>query len=84
VNNTSASLPVASARVNGAVALISGGAQGRLRYASRFVDEGAEDLIGDINVERAQAPVAAITARGEAASAIEMDVADAYLLRLLE
>jgi hypothetical protein len=63
VNSTSASLPVASARLNGAVALISGGAQGRLRYASRFVDEGAEDLIGDI---------------------IEMDVADAYLLRPLE
>lgn len=59
-------------RLTGKTALITGAAQGiGLAFARRYVDEGAQVVIADINIEAAQQ-----TARSIGASAVAMDVSD--------
>ena len=59
-------------RLTGKTALITGAAQGiGLAFARRYVDEGAQVVIADINIEAAQQ-----AARSTGASAVVMDVSD--------
>ncbi len=61
-------------RLDGKRALITGAARGIGRaFAQRYVDEGAQVIIADIDLSRAQATASEI---GPDASAIEMDVSD--------
>ena len=65
-------------RLNGKVALISGGATGMGGAASTlFAAEGAKVAIVDLNLPAAQARVAEITAAGGTAIALQADVSDA-------
>ena len=59
-------------RLTGKTALITGAAQGiGLAFARRYVDEGAQVVIADINIEAAQQ-----AAQNIGASAVAMDVSD--------
>lgn len=59
-------------RLTGKTALITGAAQGiGLAFARRYVDEGAQVVIADINIEAAQQ-----AAQNVGASAVAMDVSD--------
>ena len=63
-NSTSTFAPVTSGRLAGTVLLVTGGAQGiGFGIASRFAAEGAEVIIGDVQVQRAEASAAQICAR---------------------
>ena len=74
---TSARGPIVN-RLQGKVALISGGATGMGGAASRlFAAEGARVAIVDLNLQAAQARVAEITAAGGTAIALQADVSDA-------
>ena len=65
-------------RLQGKVALISGGATGMGGAASTlFAAEGAKVAIVDLNLAAAQARVAEITAAGGTAIALQADVSDA-------
>ncbi len=64
-------------RLTGKTALITGAAQGiGQAFARRFVDEGAQVVIADINIEAAQQ-----TARSIGASAVAMDVSDTLSIK---
>jgi D-sorbitol dehydrogenase (acceptor) len=64
-------------RLTGKTALITGAAQGiGLAFARRYVDEGAQVVIADINIEAAQQ-----TAQSIGASAVAMDVSDTLSIR---
>jgi 3-oxoacyl-[acyl-carrier protein] reductase len=57
--------------LTGQTAVVTGGAQGLgLAIAERFVDEGARVLLGDVNLEAAQAAADALAARAGAGVAI--------------
>ncbi len=61
-----------SGRLAGKIALLSGGGGGiARRTAERFVEEGARVVLGDINLDLAQAAAAPL---GDSAAAIRMDV----------
>ncbi|MCM8801156.1 MAG: 3-oxoacyl-[acyl-carrier-protein] reductase [Candidatus Omnitrophica bacterium] len=64
-------------RLKDKVALITGGAQGIGRaIAILFAQEGADVVIGDINLEEAKNTVSEIEALGRRSLALEMNVAD--------
>lgn len=64
-------------RLTGKTALITGAAQGiGLAFARRYVDEGAQVVIADINIEAAQQ-----AAQNIGASAVAMDVSDTLSIK---
>ena len=64
-------------RLTGKTALITGAAQGiGMAFARRYVDEGAQVVIADINIEAAQQ-----TAQSIGASAVAMDVSDTLSIK---
>jgi len=68
-------------RLKGKVALVTGGAQGIGRdIALAFAREGAEVVIGDINLEKAEATRKEIEALGVKSLAIELNVTDYALV----
>jgi NAD(P)-dependent dehydrogenase (short-subunit alcohol dehydrogenase family) len=61
-------------RLDGKVALVTGGASGIGRAcAERFAEEGASVVVADLNGERAEEAVARITAAGGAADSVVVD-----------
>ncbi|MEO0549263.1 MAG: SDR family oxidoreductase [Pseudomonadota bacterium] len=63
-----------SERLKGKIALISGGASGiGAATARRFIEDGAQVILGDVNLEKAEALAAAL---GPGAKAIMLDVRD--------
>ena len=68
-------------RLKGKVALVTGGAQGIGRdIALAFAREGAEIIIGDINLQKAEATRKEIEALGVESLAIELNVTDYALV----
>ncbi len=66
---------MASQRLVGQVAIVTGGAQGiGGATARRLAEEGASVLVADVDLETAQATAAAIRGRGGAAEAAAIDV----------
>lgn len=64
-------------RLNGKVAIITGGASGfGAGIARRFAAEGAQVIVADINGPGAEAEVAAIRAAGGSAHPVRVDVSD--------
>ena len=64
-------------RLQGKVAIVTGGAQGIGReYCLRFAGEGAAVVVADLRTEQAQALAAEIESSGGRALALETDVAD--------
>ena len=64
-------------RLEGKVAIVTGGAQGIGRAsAHRFASEGAGVVIGDLNLEGAQSVVSEIEGKGGKAAAMAIDVRD--------
>lgn len=66
--------------LDGRTAVVTGAAQGiGLSIATAFVDQGARVVIGDLDLDRAQAAAAALEARagGQVAAAAGCDVVDA-------
>jgi NAD(P)-dependent dehydrogenase (short-subunit alcohol dehydrogenase family) len=65
------------ARFEGKVAVVAGGATGIGAESSRrLAREGAQVVVGDVNVEKAEATAAGIVAAGGAAIAVRFDLAD--------
>ncbi len=69
-----------AARLDGKVAIITGAGQGSgLAYAKRFLDEGANVVVAEINADRAAAGMAALADAGhlvDRVQAIATDIAD--------
>jgi 2-deoxy-D-gluconate 3-dehydrogenase len=64
--------------LEGKVALVTGGAMGIGKgIAARLAEAGAKVMIGDVNLEAAQATVAEFAALGYTAAAVKSDVSDA-------
>jgi 3-oxoacyl-[acyl-carrier protein] reductase len=64
-------------RLKGKVALVTGGAQGIGRQIClTFASEGADIIIGDVNLEQAKKCKQEIEALGRKAEAVELDVTD--------
>lgn len=69
--------PLDRFRLDGKVAIITGAASGiGLAAAELFTKVGAQVVVADLNVEAADAAVAAIRSAGGAAIAVQCDVAD--------
>ena len=64
-------------RLNGKIAFVTGGAQGIGRdIALAFAREGADVVIGDINLEKAEAAAKEIAALGRKSLAVELNVTE--------
>jgi 3-oxoacyl-[acyl-carrier protein] reductase len=62
-------------RLEGSVAIVTGGASGLGRgFALRLAEEGAKVVIGDINIEGGKATAAQIEAKGGIALALKVDI----------
>src|ERR1700689_4929844 len=69
-------------RLQGKVAIVTGGAQGiGEAIASRLVEEGAKVAIADLNGEKAQTVAASLNRNGENAIGIAVDVANRVQVR---
>ncbi|MDP9370376.1 MAG: L-iditol 2-dehydrogenase [Chloroflexota bacterium] len=64
-------------RLEGKVAIVTGGAQGMGRAISlRYAQEGAKVVVGDLNLQGAEAVANEITGSGGQAAAVQVDVRD--------